>query len=226
MSDTQEKSGKIIELPPFKIFENGVGGSLINQGVYGTGEMFDHVFILRRTFGCREEFMNQWLRAKTKEKYVVFSLTVNHCDLEQFKKFLVIIETRLKIENTIQIRPLANKDNIFLVRVSNWWLSSKIRQEFLTILLRCYGEWRGNSANRKAVEELPIENILFSHTYFNATKHAVRRFLDGGTLMKNGFKAEEGWYNRFVKTSGDGANPEIVLVKQAVAGPVDDSATI
>lgn len=192
--------------------------NMIYPHTYILGEVLSNVFIPSGSVhSCRETFQTSYLRNHLKTNFVHFVLTVHpDCIITEFQKFIKLIEKQLNIKDSINIYEVENVNRrCVVVKLNEWWLKSKIRQEFVTILLRCYSSWVTGAKTNKTVEhedlESKIDEILFSQPYFNSTQDAVKYFLSGRTVMKKPFKADVGWHRRF-KDKIDNGNPEEVLV--------------
>ena len=208
----------------FSVYIKPIANTIIYPHTYYIGDVLDNVFIplgLSSIHTCRETFQTSYLRHQISSKSVTFALSIyQHCFFSEFLQFINVIENRLKIKGSIILHEVKNSKNLIVVTLNEWWVKSKIRQEFITILLRCYSTWvkgTGLASKQNKVTEISdltphINNILFSQTYFNETKSAVDYFLDGHNAMKKPFKADVGWHRRFGSKKEDNGNHEEVLV--------------
>ncbi len=176
---------------------------------YFSGTLNGDKFVAASAHTCREAFMTYSLRTKMKDKLNWFLLNAGpKLSLSEFRHFIRAVERKIGIRNTIIVRP-TNNPQLLCIGATSWWLKSKIRQEFLTVLLRCYAYYKGNNGTVLDKKDIPMEKVLFSYNYFNESKDATRRFLNGFTLLKKGFKCD-GWYRNFANNK---KNPEKALVK-------------
>lgn len=211
----------------FYLYKKNVTNDLTYQNVYICGEVCGNCFIPNgAVHACRETFQASYLRGQSKNKKLFFGLTVNPAiNINNFNLFLRQMEQKIGIEKTIEAHPVSEENKMVVIEINEFWLSSKIRQEFITIFLRCYSTWITNlqhsykDAFKKACEdrteffdEETFNLILYSQSYFDKTKNAVQQFLSGRVYMKKPYKADMGWYNRFTRNDDEG-NPEIVLTR-------------
>lgn len=161
---------------------------------------------------CRETFMSTILRPLLKEEndYYFGVINKNNPKINQYRLYIKAIEKIMGLKGTIRAFPTDRKE-VFVVKVTSWWLKSKIRQEALTILLRTWSKFHvANKSVKLNFKNLPIRDILLSHEYFQRTRPAVERFFfQNATLLKN--KAGcDGWLSNFKDNHKD---PNVVLVK-------------
>jgi len=205
--------------------ESGFNQYLPYDGTFIVGKSVEeNIFIYEKTYTCREEFMVYALRLLGKNtKEYSFCLVVKNLNTEEYKSFIERVLNKIDApSDSIKICP-TNYYNIIFVTISDWWINSKIRQEFLTILLRCYGTYRG-AGNYKSLNEdyFPIDDIIFSHKYFQQTEDAVGHFMKGNTLLKIGFSCG-GWVENFKENK---KNPLVALVKVNLVEQVKANHTV
>ena len=134
---------------------------------------------------CRDIF--QSIRNSIFEKQGMLFHSV-HCD--NAVKLIKRIEKHLKIKNKSKFKK-TNRNNIIHIEISSFWLSSKIRKSFFTLVLRCAEHY---------FEKISTLEIMKDNLYGKATKTAIKKFLDGNTHFRyNGSYGygSNGWYYFF-----------------------------
>lgn len=131
---------------------------------------------------CREQFHR---RQETKSPCFYY---VPQVSLERFCAKFIRIEkiigikehSQLFIVNNYMSRPCAVK-----IVLSPFWKKYKIRQQFLTNLLR--------AINSSIQANNNTDNVFGESSYFRQTKYSVVRFLNGYSKSTK----SRGWYNTF-----------------------------
>lgn len=124
------------------------------------------------TYSCRESFHEEYLNWQDENNQFLFS---HGGKFKQLRKFLQITEEKLGLSARNQTKLYNIKPKYCLVTISNWWLKSNFRLQFLTILLRA-----GMKFQRS------YRAALFSEKYFERTKESVNLFLGGYNKVKKG----------------------------------------
>lgn len=162
-------------------------------------------FLVGKQYGCREEFYNYFLSSQLGKDNCHFLINIlPKFDMEQYQAFLAAVEHTLGISNTIFATKTNLHDNygVCLISINSWWLKSKVRLQFVTCLLRAFTYYKNANRGKPTLDfpldNVPVNEILFSYSYLNNTKEATQRFMQGYTLMKKGFKCD-GWMYAFSK---------------------------
>ena len=168
-------------------------GAYANTYYYGT--LSGTSFSVSGNYGCREQFLNAVLYSKEKNKSYVFAMGVKRgITIEDFRQFIYDFEKTIAGIATPKIHVNETTDkSLFIFEVDNWWLKSKIRREFLTIMLRAMNTWY-KSKDQKPYKD--VYEVLLTQPYFKRTEAAMRKFMDGYNMMDKG-RRNRGWVNNF-----------------------------
>lgn len=197
------------KIPVISLKTNGYD-SYMYADTYTYGTLKNETFSIAGSYSCREEFCSYILSQQMTAKSYWFLLSIGKKGtVNEYRHFIKAAEKSIGVKNTILVRK-TNREGVVAICINSWWLKSKIRQQFITCLLRCYYHFYKNAGKAFDKKEIPLETILFSYFYFEKTKAAVQRFMQGYTLLKKGYNCQ-GWVNRFANDKN--TNPEKCLVK-------------
>jgi hypothetical protein len=135
---------------------------------------------------CRELF---YKRLNVRVGFVGY--TACHAPIERINKFFQFIHKRLGLSEMTFYS--TNRTNVILLKIDKWWLSSQVKRQVFTMLLRCacdhynYGTLNEAMSRYKYFKD---KNVLNAVNYFLAG-HTVlksnRMFVDNNTECNYGF---------------------------------------
>lgn len=134
------------------------------------------------TYTCRETFATQWGRA-VRNGSDKMSLTASTKNRKKIVKFFEKLEDKLELKVRTTFHYIANRSTGLIIEPSKWWLRSAMRRSIFTIFLRAGKHYKSN-----------FDAAIQSQQYFQRTKNAVNRFLDGHTYYRG---RSGGWVNVF-----------------------------
>jgi hypothetical protein len=159
---------------------------------------------------CRETFC-LWFYNKLYKSETKFPFLVTHApdNGKQVVAFLQEVENRLDLKERSQFFYDKNDNKITIVKPSPWWLDNYMRIQFLSVLLRCANNYKGD-----------FEKALYSIEYASHTKAAIEKFFSGFTKWggtqntrtdSNHEEKEMTWKWGWVKFFEGGANLDLMI---------------
>lgn len=132
-------------------------------------------------FPCRETFSHYF---GNRNSYILM-LLANDAEAERIKKFMGVIERKLKLKADSKLSFNLVQPKRLLIGIPTWWRNSLLRRDFLTAALRHGRYYKGD-----------FEKALKAQNYFKVTPEAVNKFLNGHTSLKRN-SDYDGWVNFF-----------------------------
>jgi hypothetical protein len=155
---------------------------------------------------CRDTFQN--VRSPALKRHGVF---MKHSEGRggAIALFLERIETELELDTKSVFHTTTDPD-ILWMRWSPWWLETKIRRSFLTLMLRV-GDRHYNPKSKASITKIACSYSPAA----DRSRYAIKRFLAGHTIYKNETKdilGLHGWLDVFAFRSKK-SDAEDLLVK-------------
>lgn len=147
---------------------------------YTVNETNKNCFILGTDlFSCRERLESSW-----KQQTELYICSSNKSQFLNIANFVHITEDILDIKQKSICYSTINGFSL-RVALSPFWLASKMRKSFISLILRGGNEY----------DNQHYEKALYFHDYTRSTKLAIIRFLSGYTIFNGEDKGN--WVNTF-----------------------------